>query len=91
MIRAGKAYGNLMVDLTASSNKLIDRGERIVMEACGVDRSTARSAIVAASGSVKVAIVMIRLAIDAAGARLLLDENGGRVRAVVGDPPPVTE
>jgi N-acetylmuramic acid 6-phosphate etherase len=89
MIRLGKAYGNLMVDLTALSNKLIDRGERIVIEACKVDRSAARSAIEAASGSVKLAIVMICRDTDAENARLLLEESGGRVRAVVGDPPPV--
>ena len=90
MIRAGKAYGNLMVDLNALSNKLIDRGERIVMEACGVDRASARSAIEDGSGNVKVAIVMISRGIDSASALRLLEENGGRVRAVVGDPPPVT-
>ncbi len=88
MIRAGKAYGNLMVDLTALSNKLIDRGERIVMESCAVDRSEARLAIERASGSVKVAIVMLRRDIDAATAQRLLDEHGGSVRAVAGDPPP---
>jgi N-acetylmuramic acid 6-phosphate etherase len=38
MIRLGKVYGNLMVDLTATSAKLRDRGERIVMECCAVDR-----------------------------------------------------
>ena len=90
MIRSGKAYGNLMVDLTALSNKLVDRGERIVMEACGVDRSMARSAIEAASGSVKVAIVMISRATDAEDARRLLTESGGSVREVVGEPPPVS-
>src|SRR5947199_9333718 len=53
MIRLGRAYGNLMVDLRAMSDKLRDRGERIVMECCGVDRSAARRAIEAAGGSVK--------------------------------------
>ena len=91
MIRVGKAYGNLMVDLTALSDKLIYRGERIVMETCGVDRFSARNAIEAASGSVKVAIVMIRRTTDAAEARRLLDTNGGRVRVVAGDPPPVLD
>ena len=89
MIRVGKTFGNLMVDLTALSNKLIDRGERIVMEVCAVNRSSARRAIEEASGSVKVAIVMLRCDMDAAKAQLLLEENGGRVRAAAGDPPPV--
>src|SRR5437764_10450550 len=60
MIRLGRAYGNLMVDLKAVSDKLRDRGERIVMECCGVDRPAARAAIEAACGSVKLAIVMVR-------------------------------
>src|SRR5213083_86773 len=45
MIRLGKVYGNLMVDLVALSDKLKDRGERIVMECTGVDRAKARAAI----------------------------------------------
>src|SRR5207247_2646802 len=56
MIRLGRAYGNLMVDLMALSDKLRDRGERIVMECCNVDRAAARGAIEAAGGSVKLAI-----------------------------------
>jgi N-acetylmuramic acid 6-phosphate etherase len=89
MVRLGKAYGNLMVDLVALSDKLKDRGERIVMEACGVDRAKARSAIEGAKGSVKVAIVMARRGVDAEKAGRLLAMADGRVRMVVGDPPPV--
>ncbi len=89
MIRAGRAYGNLMVDLMATSEKLRDRGERIVMETCGVDREVARCAIADAAGSVKVAIVMTRREIPANEARRLLEEARGLVRRVAGDPPPV--
>lgn len=89
MVRLGKAYGNLMVDLVALSEKLKDRGERIVMEACAVDRAAARAAIERAEGSVKLAIVMVRRRVDQAEARRLLDHAHGVVRAVVGDPPPV--
>jgi N-acetylmuramic acid 6-phosphate etherase len=89
MIRSGRAYGNLMVDLVALSDKLRDRGERIVMETSGVPRAAARRTIEAAGGSVKVAIVMARLGIDAADARRRLERAGGLVRGVVGDPPPV--
>src|SRR6266699_4450928 len=56
MIRLGRAYGNLMVDLKAVSDKLRDRGERIVMECCGVDRAAARAAIDAAGGFVRRAV-----------------------------------
>jgi len=89
MIRLGRAYGNLMVDLKAVSDKLRDRGERIVMECCGVDRVAARAAIEAAGGSVKLAIVMVRKATGRAEAEQALAAAGGFVRRAVGDPPPV--
>ena len=89
MIRLGKVYGNLMVDLMALSAKLKDRGERIVMECTGVSREEARKAIQGAEGSVKLAIVMARRGVSAVGARRLLDAAGGFVRPVAGDPPPV--
>jgi len=88
MIRLGKVYGNLMVDLMAWSEKLKDRGERIVMECAGVDRPAARAAIDAAQGSVKLAIVMARVHVDADTARRRLADAEGSVRAVLGDPPP---
>lgn len=90
MIRLGKAYGNLMVDLVATSEKLRDRGERIVMECCDVDRARARALIVDAGGSVKVAIVMARLGVGLADARRALEAAGGSVRGAVGDPPAVS-
>jgi N-acetylmuramic acid 6-phosphate etherase len=90
MIRFGKVYGNLMVDLVALSAKLHDRGERIVMEVCGVSREAARQALKDAGGSVKVAIVMARRKVGVAEARRLLEAAGGFVRPVVGDPPKVT-
>src|SRR5216117_3553478 len=89
MIRLGRAYGNLMVDLIALSDKLRDRGERIVMECCSVDRAAARGAIEAAGGSVKLAIVMVRRGVRKAEAERLLAEAGGFVRKAAGDPPPV--
>ena len=89
MIRTGRAYGNLMVDLMAWSDKLEDRGLRIVMEACAVDRERARAAIAAAGGSVKLAIVMVKAGVDKTEAAARLERAGGVVRATVGDPPPV--
>ena len=89
MIRLGRAYGNLMVDLMALSDKLRDRGERIVMECCRVDRIRARAAIEAAGGSVKLAIVMAAKGVGRADAERLLADAGGFVRRAVGDPPPV--
>ena len=89
MIRFGKVYGNLMVDLMALSDKLKDRGERIVMECVGVDRARARAAIEDAGGSVKLAIVMAKKKIGREEAQRVLKEGGGFVRRAVGDPPPV--
>jgi N-acetylmuramic acid 6-phosphate etherase len=89
MIRLGKAYGNLMVDLMATSEKLRDRGERIVMECGAVDRGRARAAIDGAGGSVKVAIVMVRLGVSREDAVRALERTGGSVRRAIGDPPPV--
>lgn len=91
MIRMGKVYGNLMVDLKALSNKLVDRGQRIVMECTGVSRDEARSAIERAEGSVKLAIVMVRRGVSAAEAQRLLEAAHGFVRPVVGDPPAVKQ
>jgi N-acetylmuramic acid 6-phosphate etherase len=89
MIRLGKVYGNLMVDLMAWSAKLKDRGERIVMECTGVGRDEARKAIDQAGGSVKLAIVMAKKGIGREEARRVLEAAGGFVRGAVGDPPPV--
>ena len=89
MIRLGRAYGNLMVDLLARSDKLVDRGERVVMEAARVNRQQARRAIAAAGGSAKLAIVMLMRSVTAGQAEALLAEAGGVVREVVGDPPDV--
>lgn len=91
MVRLGKAYGNLMVDLMASSKKLEDRGERIVMEVCGVAREQARQAIKGAGGSVKLAIVMAKKGVDKEEAQRLLEAAGGFVRNAVGDPPAVSK
>ncbi len=89
MIRLGKAFGNLMVDLMALSDKLVDRGERMVMEATGATREEARQAIEQAGGSVRLAIVMVRKGVDASEGERLLAEAGGFVRKVVGEPPAV--
>jgi N-acetylmuramic acid 6-phosphate etherase len=58
MIRTGKVYGNLMVDLRATNQKLRDRGERILMETLDVPRDEARRLLQRAAGSVKTAMVM---------------------------------
>ena len=89
MIRLGKIYGNLMVDLKAWNEKLIDRSQRIVMETTGLDRNAAQDVIQAAAGNVKTAIVMARRGVPRTEAERLLAQHAGRLRPIVGDPPPV--
>ena len=92
MIRLGKTYGNLMVDLRATNNKLIDRSQRIVMEVCGVSRDEATKLLDRAGKSVKIAIVMQKKGVSREDAERLLAENGGVVRRVTRDePPPIRE
>ena len=88
MIRLGKTYGNLMVDLQATNEKLRDRSERIVSEACNLSRDDSRTALVAAGGSVKLAIVMQMLAVGKEEAIERLEASHGIVRRAVGGPPP---
>ena len=91
MVRLGKTWGNLMVDVQVTNAKLEDRGERIVMEATGAPRTAARTAIHAAGGRVRTAIVMLHEGIDAAAAEARLTSVDRRLRALVGDPPPIAE
>lgn len=89
MIRLGKTYGNLMVDLRAWNDKLVDRSRRIIMETTGLDRGQAAEVITRADGQVKRAIVMARRGVSPEEADRLLAEHQGRLRSIVGDPPPV--
>ena len=91
MVRIGKTYGNLMVDLQATNAKLRDRGERIVMEVLGVDRRAAREALKQAGGAVRTAIVMLHDGLARDGAEARLAEVDRRLRAIVGPPPPVID
>jgi N-acetylmuramic acid 6-phosphate etherase len=90
MIRIGKTYGNLMVDLRAMSQKLVDRGERIMMEVCGVTREEARRLIDAAGGAVKTAIIMHTMRVSRSEAERALADAGGIIRRIAPEPPPVT-
>jgi N-acetylmuramic acid 6-phosphate etherase len=83
LVRLGKTYENLMVDLRPMSAKLVDRGERIVMELCGVDRAAAKQVIAAAGGSVKTAIVMQKLSLPRSAAEEKLRAAGGVIRAAL--------
>ena len=83
-IRTGKAYENMMVDLMATSQKLVERSRRTVMTVTGVDYETAARAIEAAGKSVKTAIVMVKLGCTREDAEARLKRAGGFVRAALG-------
>jgi N-acetylmuramic acid 6-phosphate etherase len=83
MIRLGKTYGNLMVDVRAGSEKLRARACRAVELATGAAPETAEAALASADGEAKVAIVSILLGVDASEARKRLDEASGGVRKAV--------
>jgi len=83
MIRIGKVYDNLMVDLRATNDKLRDRAERIVMTVADVPRRKARALLAQADGEAKTAIVLHRRGATAPQARRLLADANGALRAVI--------
>jgi N-acetylmuramic acid 6-phosphate etherase len=91
MVRLGKAYGNLMVDLQATNDKLRDRAERLLMVTCALSRDDARTALAAAGGQVKLGIVMQKLGVPRADAEARLAAVGGVIRRVIAQPPPPVE
>ena len=85
MVRLGKTFGNLMVDLVASNAKLRARARRAVALATGEPEARVAAALEESSGDVKVAIVALLANIDAATARARLEAAGGLVRQAIGD------
>ena len=83
MIRLGKVYGNLMVDVKPSNEKLIHRCRRIVSAAAGVTEEAAAAVLDKCGYRPKVAIVMLLCGLDAAGAQALLHAHEGRVAAAL--------
>jgi N-acetylmuramic acid 6-phosphate etherase len=83
MIRLGKAYRNLMVDMVPINSKLRERAKRMVMEATEVSYATAEKALLEANWNVKAAIVMVLADVPAAKAEQLLEEASGFVRKAV--------
>ncbi len=83
MIKLGKVYGNLMVDLNATNEKLRDRAERIVTAVTGLSRLRARSLLREAQGSTKVAILMHITGLSCNEANKLLQEHNGSLRQAI--------
>ncbi|MEW2288836.1 N-acetylmuramic acid 6-phosphate etherase [Streptomyces sp. NPDC047841] len=86
MVRLGKVYGNLMVDVRASNEKLLDRARRMVVQATGADPDAAAGALRAAGGHAKTAIVMLLAHCTAEEAARRLEKAGGDTRTAVGRP-----
>lgn len=84
MIRSGRVYENLMVDVKATNEKLRDRAARIVGILTGLDRGAALAKVDEAGGSVKLAVVMARKGVSAVEAQTLLNHAGGHLYKILG-------
>ncbi|MEV7188895.1 N-acetylmuramic acid 6-phosphate etherase [Kitasatospora sp. NPDC093102] len=80
MVRLGRTYGNLMVDLRATNDKLRERARRIVAEATGADEAAVDRALTATGGRAKDAILCLLAGVDAPSAARLLTASDGRLR-----------
>ncbi|MFJ4784331.1 N-acetylmuramic acid 6-phosphate etherase [Streptomyces sp. NPDC088794] len=87
MIRLGKTYGNLMVDVRASNEKLRARSRRIVALATGAGDEEIERALAATDGEVKNAILTLLAGVDGPTAARLLEESGGHLRAALAAAP----
>ncbi|TAM72657.1 N-acetylmuramic acid 6-phosphate etherase [bacterium] len=83
MVRLGKTYGNLMVDVRATNAKLRARAVRLVRTLARCDEASARAALEHSGWEVKVAVVALRRGVDDASARILLAESGGALRSLL--------
>ncbi|HEX3135307.1 MAG TPA: N-acetylmuramic acid 6-phosphate etherase [Planctomycetota bacterium] len=90
MVRAGKVYGNLMVDMRTTNAKLRDRAARIVATLTGLDRAAAFAVLDRAEGSTKTAVVMHRLGLDRAAAEDRLTTVAGRLDRLLGETSPTS-
>jgi N-acetylmuramic acid 6-phosphate etherase len=88
MVRLGKTYRNMMVNLMATSEKLRQRSVRVIMLATGCTYRTAAGTLKKARGSVKTAIVMVLKGVSRREAVRLLDRAGGRVRKALEEAKP---
>ena len=83
MIKLGKVYDNLMVDVHASNAKLVARSIRIVQAVTGVDPAVAETTLAEASGRAKLAIVMLAAGLNPTDASALLERNSGFLRKIL--------
>jgi N-acetylmuramic acid 6-phosphate etherase len=85
MVRLGRTYGNLMIDVRVTNGKLRDRARRIVSQAAGVSLEEAAAALAAAGDDAKLAVAMLRLKVGSEEARERLAAAGGHLRGALGE------
>jgi N-acetylmuramic acid 6-phosphate etherase len=85
MIRLGKTYGDLMVDVAGTNEKLRARARTAVLQATGATDADVDAALEAVDGSAKVAIVSLLGEVDADAARAALERSGGYIRAALAE------
>ncbi len=83
MIRVGKSYHNLMVDVKATNEKLYARGTRMLMQVTGITEEDATETLVQAGGLVKVAILMALTGLNAKDAKVSLEDSNGFLRKAI--------
>ncbi len=83
MVKLGKVYGNLMVDVRPTNSKLVDRARRIIAQVTGIQYDTAALLLEESGNQVKTAIVMAQKGVSADEARRLISAAGGRLREVI--------
>jgi N-acetylmuramic acid 6-phosphate etherase len=83
MIRLGKTYSNLMIEVSATNTKLRGRKIRILRDATGASEAASEEALVAADGDVRLALVALLAEVEVSGARQALDGSGGNIRAAL--------
>lgn len=83
MVKLGRTYSNLMIDMPATNAKLRSRARLMVELAAGTDRASAEKALDASEGNMRQAIVMVKKNVSAAEARRLLDQHRGNLREVL--------
>lgn len=83
MVRLGKTYGNIMIDLQASNDKLRVRAERVVAAVTGCEPQEVNAALASAGGSAKIATLMLLTDLSADAARSRLESTGGQLHAAL--------
>jgi N-acetylmuramic acid 6-phosphate etherase len=85
MTRLGYVYENLMVNVHMKNAKLVERGIRVLMSVCGIDRETAIRTIKSAGKSIPIAVVMLKACVDKMEAVRRLQKSDGNVRLAIED------